>query len=187
MSPIPARIYLLIKIITIKTFQHLRNNIRTSHSSKLCKLEQHETHLPSKLANANIPCGRKSLRSTRPWRSSWINVAGLRFRTAFKFAAPVIDIIAPRWLSIDVRSGSCPTLRALPPAEIKIKWLNPYLTNGFSHHYQLGESTFIFRGARSDFLNFIQFLYKKFSKQTESPQMGRHIWGYSVCRDVRLK
>ena len=28
---------------------------------------------------------------------------------------------------------------------------NPYLTNGFSHHYQLGESTSIFRGVRSDF------------------------------------
>ena len=28
---------------------------------------------------------------------------------------------------------------------------NPYLTNGFSHHYHLGESTFIFRGIRSDF------------------------------------
>ena len=30
--------------------------------------------------------------------------------------------------------------------------INPYLTNGFSHHYQLGESTFIFRGVKSDFL-----------------------------------
>ena len=29
--------------------------------------------------------------------------------------------------------------------------INPYLTNAFSHHYQLGESTFIFRGVRSDF------------------------------------
>ena len=29
--------------------------------------------------------------------------------------------------------------------------INPYLTNGFSHHCQLGESTFIFRGVRSDF------------------------------------
>ena len=29
--------------------------------------------------------------------------------------------------------------------------LNPYLKNGFSHRYQLGESTFIFRGVRSDF------------------------------------
>ena len=28
---------------------------------------------------------------------------------------------------------------------------NPYLTNGISHHYHLGESTFIFRGIRSDF------------------------------------
>ena len=28
---------------------------------------------------------------------------------------------------------------------------NPYLTNGFSHHYQLKESKFIFRGVRSDF------------------------------------
>ena len=34
---------------------------------------------------------------------------------------------------------------------------NPYLTNGFSHHYQLGESTFIFKGVRSDFLIFISF------------------------------
>ena len=30
-----------------------------------------------------------------------------------------------------------------------------YLMNGFSHHYQLGKSTFIFRGVRSDFY----FLY----------------------------
>ena len=29
-----------------------------------------------------------------------------------------------------------------------------YLMNGFSHHYHLGESTFIFRGIRSDFFNF---------------------------------
>ena len=30
-------------------------------------------------------------------------------------------------------------------------FVNPYLTNGFSHLYQLDESTFIFRGVRSDF------------------------------------
>ena len=29
--------------------------------------------------------------------------------------------------------------------------VSPYLTNGFSHHYQLDESTFIFRGVRCDF------------------------------------
>ena len=30
-------------------------------------------------------------------------------------------------------------------------FFNPYLTNGFSDRYQLGESTFIFRDIRSDF------------------------------------
>ena len=34
---------------------------------------------------------------------------------------------------------------------------NPYLTNGFSHNYQMDESTFIFRGVRSDFYFFISF------------------------------
>ena len=29
--------------------------------------------------------------------------------------------------------------------------LNPYLTNGYSHHYHLDEPTFIFRGVGSDF------------------------------------
>ena len=38
--------------------------------------------------------------------------------------------------------------------------LNPYLTNGFSHYYQLGECTFIFRGIRSDFQFLNKFLMK---------------------------
>ena len=29
--------------------------------------------------------------------------------------------------------------------------INPYLIDRFSHHYQFDESTFIFRGLRSDF------------------------------------
>ena len=29
--------------------------------------------------------------------------------------------------------------------------LNPYLTNGFAHHYHLDESTIVFRGAGLDF------------------------------------
>ena len=33
--------------------------------------------------------------------------------------------------------------------------VNPYLTNGFSHHYKLDESTFIFRGVR----NYFYFLF----------------------------
>ena len=37
---------------------------------------------------------------------------------------------------------------------------NPYLTNGFSHHYNLGESTISFRGVRSDFYFLSHFLMK---------------------------
>ena len=33
--------------------------------------------------------------------------------------------------------------------------INPYLTNGFSHHYHLGESILIFRDVRSDLYFFI--------------------------------
>ena len=34
------------------------------------------------------------------------------------------------------------------------------MTNGFSHHYHLGESSFIFRGIRSDFKFSYNFLMK---------------------------
>ena len=37
--------------------------------------------------------------------------------------------------------------------------INPYLTNRFSHHYQMGKSIFIFRGVRSVFL-FIYFIVR---------------------------
>ena len=41
----------------------------------------------------------------------------------------------------------------LSDLEVRIEGteINPYLTNELSHHYQLDESTFIFRGGRSDF------------------------------------
>ena len=38
--------------------------------------------------------------------------------------------------------------------------INPYLMNGFSHHYHLGESTFIFRGGRCDFKILLHFSTK---------------------------
>ena len=38
--------------------------------------------------------------------------------------------------------------------------INPYLTNVFSHLYQLGESTFIFRGVRSDYYFLSHFSMK---------------------------
>ena len=37
---------------------------------------------------------------------------------------------------------------------------NPYLTNGFSHRYHLGESTFNFRGVRSEFDHLFHFSMK---------------------------
>ena len=37
---------------------------------------------------------------------------------------------------------------------------NPYLTNGFSHHYHLGESIFIFMGVKSDFYFLSHFSMK---------------------------
>ena len=55
-------------------------------------------------------------------------------------------------------------------------WFNPYLTNNFSHHYQMGESTFIYRGVRSDFYFFIQF-FDEFSLSKQiSPR-----WDAAFC------
>ena len=47
-------------------------------------------------------------------------------------------------VNIDMTKGMvyCPNLDLL---------VNLYMTNGFSHRYQLVESTFIIRGVRSDF------------------------------------
>ena len=44
-----------------------------------------------------------------------------------------------------------------PPGKVII---NPYLTNRFSHHYQLDESTFSFRDVRSDFKILFHFSMK---------------------------
>ena len=38
--------------------------------------------------------------------------------------------------------------------------LNPYLTTAFAHHYNLGESTYIFRGCRCGFKILFYFLMK---------------------------
>ena len=40
--------------------------------------------------------------------------------------------------------------RKIAPALVYIPF-NPYLTIGFSHHYQLGEATSVLRGIRCDF------------------------------------
>ena len=41
-----------------------------------------------------------------------------------------------------------------------ISHINQYLTDGFSHYYQLGVSTSIFRGVRSDFKILFNFSIK---------------------------
>ena len=35
--------------------------------------------------------------------------------------------------------------------QTKCVFINSYLTNGFSHHYHLGGSSFVFRGVRCNF------------------------------------
>ena len=53
--------------------------------------------------------------------------------------------------------------------------INPYLTNGFSHHYHLGESTVIIRDLRSDFEFLFHFDEIPPSKQN-SPR-----WDAAFC------
>ena len=76
--------------------------------------------------------------------------------------------------------------------------VNPYLTHGFSHHYQLGESTFIFRGVRSYFLFFfISFFSMKFlcanriapdgTPRSAALHLGLCCLPMSHKKDVRLK
>ena len=70
--------------------------------------------------------------------------------------------------------------------------LNPYLTNGFSHHYQLDESTFVFRGVRSDFLSFNQFFDENSLSKQNSPRWDAAFCGVTsgaimFAYDARLK
>ena len=77
-----------------------------------------------------------------------------------------------------------------------IAYNNPYLTNGFSHHYQLGESTFILRGVRGDFQFFNNFLMKIHLANRIAPDgtprsaashLGLFCLPMSHKRDARLK
>ena len=70
-----------------------------------------------------------------------------------------------------------------------------YLTNGFSHRYYLGESTFIFRGIRSDFYFFFNCLMKILLANRITPDgtprsaashLGLYCLPMSHKRDARL-
>ena len=52
--------------------------------------------------------------------------------------------------------------------------LNPLLTNGFTHHYHLGESTLIFRGFRCD-IKILHHFSMKFL------QANRPKWDAAFC------
>ena len=75
-------------------------------------------------------------------------------------------------------------------------YFNPYLTNGFSHHYQLDEFTFIFRGVRSDYY-FLSHFSMKFlcanriapdgTPRTAASHLGLCCLPISHKRDARLK
>ena len=73
---------------------------------------------------------------------------------------------------------------------------NPFLTNGFSHHYHLGKSTFIFRDVRSDFYFLSDFTMKFLFANRIAPDgtphsAASHLWlcclSMSHKKDVRLK
>ena len=73
---------------------------------------------------------------------------------------------------------------------------NPYLTNGFSHHYHLDESIFTFRGVRSDFY-FLSHFSMKFlcanriapdgTPRSAASHLGLFCLPMSHKRDARLK
>ena len=55
--------------------------------------------------------------------------------------------------------------------------VNPYLTNGFSHHYHLDESIFICRGVRSDFYFFVSFFDEFTLCKQNSPRWDAALYG----------
>ena len=66
--------------------------------------------------------------------------------------------------------------------QVSVGTFNLLVRNWFSHPYQLDESTFIYRGIRSDFSFLFHFSMKFMSANIIAPDFLRcHIWGYSVC------
>ena len=73
---------------------------------------------------------------------------------------------------------------------------NPLLMNGFSHHYPLAESAFIFRGVRSDFYFLYDFSMKCLRANRRAPDgtprsaashLGLYCLPVSHKKEARLK
>ena len=87
--------------------------------------------------------------------------------------------------------------KSIFPGQAQIfQTVNPYLTNGFSHHYHLDVSIFIFRGVRSDFYFLSHFSMKFLSANRIAPDgkprsaashLGLFCLPMSHKRDTRLK
>ena len=70
-------------------------------------------------------------------------------------------------------------------------YFNLYLTNGFSCHYHLGESTFIFWGIRSKFQFSYKFLMKillanRIATDGTPRSAASHLWLYCLPRLIRV-
>ena len=68
--------------------------------------------------------------------------------------------VVTQLLTVTVYSTQLPGEHRVATNRYELEPLNPYLTNGFSLLYHLGQSTFIFRGVRSDFSILFNFSIK---------------------------
>ena len=76
-------------------------------------------------------------------------------KTSFGFSVGIDSIENIALYSLGSRYWDGFDVLVLSPETYKV--INPYLMNDFSHHYQLDEFTFIFRGVRSDFYFYLIF------------------------------
>ena len=67
---------------------------------------------------------------------------------------------------------------------------NPFLTNGFPHHYHLGESTFVRRGIRCDFYFLMKYLLANriapdWTLHSAASHLGQDCWPMSHKKEAR--
>ena len=104
----------------------------------------------------------------------------------------LITTMAEPVLPTNVRKMVCKKFMSSPCGRV----VNPFLTNGFSQYYHLGESAFIFRGIRSEFQSSYNFLMKillanRIATDGTPRSATSHMWLYclpmSHKKDDRLK
>ena len=95
-----------------------------------------------------------------------------------------LQSISPRYWLIPRRQWLSPDMIE----KLLSVMFNPYLTNGFSHCYHLGDPTSVLRGIVHvcDFLKFYSIFNENSLSKQNRPRwdccvLRRHKWGYSVC------